>query len=452
MIVKDTPFDNINNPLGKNFNIRSLLHFVLPTIAVMIFMGLYTIGDTIIAARFVNTDALSSINIVTPVVNVIVGLGTMLATGGSAIIAKKMGAGDDKRASQDFTLIVFTGAVLGVVIAFLGSIFIDKIIWGLGASEVLFPYCKDYLFVLLLFTPANIMQVLFQALIITAGKPAFGMFLSVGAGAINVLLDYVFIVHLKMGIAGSALGTGIGYLIPTAIGILFFATEKGTLKFRRPVIDIWVLWESSSNGFSEMLSQIATAITTFLFNVTMMKLLGENGVAAITIIIYSQFLLSTLYIGFSMGVAPIISYNFGSKDAECLRKVFRICLKFIYLVSIVVFIFAMLFGPLLVSVFSSEGTPVYQIAKQGFQIFSISFLFCGYNIFTSAMFTALSNGKVSAVISALRTIVFITLALLTLPKFLNVMGVWIAVPLAEFITVFISSGLIIKNKKFYHYV
>ena len=450
--MKDVLPNDIKNPLAQNFSIGSLLHFVLPTIAVMVFMGLYTIGDTIIAARFVNTDALSSINIVTPVVNVIVGLGTMLATGGSAIIAKKMGEGDAKRASQDFTLIVLTGAILGGAIAFLGSIFIDKIIWGLGASGVLFPYCKDYLFVLLLFTPASIMQVLFQNLIITAGKPAFGMFLSVGAGAINVLLDYIFIVHLQMGIAGSALGTGIGYLIPTAIGIMFFASEKGTLKFRKPVIDILVLWESCSNGFSEMLSQIATAITTFLFNVTMMTLLGENGVAAITIIIYTQFLLSTLYIGFSMGVAPVISYNFGSKNADRLRRVFRICLIFICLVSVIVFIIAMLLGPLLVSVFSSKGTPVYQIAKQGFQIFSISFLFCGYNIFTSAMFTALSNGKVSAIISALRTFVFITLALLTLPKFLNIMGVWIAVPLAEFITVFISSSLIIKNKKVYDYL
>lgn len=452
MIVKDTLSDNIKNPLGENFNMGSLLHFVFPTIAVMIFMGLYTIGDTIIAARFVNTDALSAINIVTPVINIIVGLGTMLATGGSAIIAKKMGAGDGKCASQDFTLIVLTGAGLGAAIAFLGSIYIDRIIWSLGASEVLFPFCKDYLFVLLLFTPASILQVLFQNLIITAGKPAFGMFLSIGAGAINVLLDYVFIVPLKMGITGSALGTGIGYLIPTAIGIVFFASAKGTLKFRKPVGNARVLWESCSNGFSEMVSQISTAITTFLFNVTMMTLLGENGVAAITIIIYTQFLLSTLYIGFSMGVAPVISYNFGSNDSDRLRRIFRICFIFICLVSVMVFICAMLLGPFLVNIFSPKGTPVYQIAKQGFLIFSISFLFCGFNIFASAMFTALSNGKASAIISTLRTFVFITLALLTLPKLFYVIGVWLAVPLAEFITVFISIGLIIKNKKNYHYL
>ncbi|WMJ82674.1 MATE family efflux transporter [Oscillospiraceae bacterium LTW-04] len=451
-MVNDTLSENFKNPLAENYNMRSLLRFAFPTIAMMIFMGLYTIGDTIITARFVNTDALSAINIITPVINIIVGLSTMLATGGSAIVARKMGAGDNKRASQDFTLIVLTGASLGLAIAFLGSVFIDKIILGLGASTVLFPYCKDYLFILLLFAPASMMQVLFQNLIVTAGKPGFGMVLAVGAGAINVLLDYIFIVPLKMGIAGSALGTGIGYLMPTVIGIAFFMDTKGTLKFQKPVLDFAVLWETSSNGFSEMVSQVATAVTIFLFNVTMMRLLGENGVAAITIIIYTQFMLTTLYIGFSMGVAPIISYNYGSEDFDRLKKILRICVTFICMVSIAVFIFAMLLGSPLVSIFSPEGTPVYQIARQGFLIFPISFLFCGFNIFASAMFTALSNGKASAVISTSRTFVFITLALLTLPKLFHVMGVWIAVPLAEFITVFISIGLIIKNKKKYYYL
>lgn len=444
--------ENIENPLAENFNMQSLLGFAFPTIVMMIFMGLYTIGDTIIVARFVNTDGLSALNIVTPVINIIVGLGSMLATGGSAIVARKMGEGNVKHASQDFTLIVLAGACLGITIAIIGIIFIDNIIWGLGASELLFPYCKEYLFVLLFFTPASIVQVLFQNLIVTAGKPGFGMILSVGAGAINVLLDYIFIVPLNMGIAGSALGTGIGYLIPTVIGIIFFTGTKRTLKFRKPVIDFGVLWESSSNGFSEMVSQIATAITTFLFNVTMMNILGEDGIAAITIIIYTQFMLTTLYIGFSMGVAPVISYNYGSKDFDRLKRIFRICLSFICVVSVVVFISAMLMGSSLVSIFSPKGTPVYQIARQGFLIFPISFLFCGINIFASTMFTALSNGKISAIISTLRTFVFITLALLTLPKFLHVIGIWIAVPLAELVTIFISSGFILKNKKKYHYL
>lgn len=450
--MSDAISESHQNPLAKDFNIRSLLQFAFPTILMMVFMGLYTIGDTIIISRFVNTDALSALNIVTPVINIIVGLGAMLATGGSAIVARKMGEGNAKRASQDFTLIVLAGAILGAIVAIVGSLFIDNIIWGLGSSELLFPYCKQYLLVLLLFTPASMMQVLFQNLIVTAGKPGFGMVLSISAGAINVLLDYVFVVPMNMGIAGSALGTGIGYMIPTVIGIIFFLKSKGTLRFQKPIVDFRVLWESGSNGFSEMVSQIAAAVTTFLFNIMMMKLIGENGVAAITIIIYTQFLLTTLYIGFSMGVAPIISYNFGSKDYDRLKRIFRICLLFVCTVSVLIFAAAMLLGSPLVRIFSPEGTPVYEIARQGFLIFPISFLFCGFNIFASATFTALSNGKVSAIISTLRTFVFISVALLILPQYFDVIGVWISVPLAELLTIFVSLAFILKNKKVYHYL
>lgn len=450
--MSDAISESHQNPLAKDFNIRSLLQFAFPTILMMVFMGLYTIGDTIIISRFVNTDALSALNIVTPVINIIVGLGAMLATGGSAIVARKMGEGNAKRASQDFTLIVLAGAILGAIVAIVGSLFIDNIIWGLGASELLFPYCKQYLLVLLLFTPASMMQVLFQNLIVTAGKPGFGMVLSISAGAINVLLDYVFVVPMNMGIVGSALGTGIGYMIPTVIGIIFFLKSKGTLRFQKPIVDFRVLWESGSNGFSEMVSQIAAAVTTFLFNIMMMKLIGENGVAAITIIIYTQFLLTTLYIGFSMGVAPIISYNFGSKDYDRLKRIFRICLLFVCTVSVLIFAAAMLLGSPLVRIFSPEGTPVYEIARQGFLIFPISFLFCGFNIFASATFTALSNGKVSAIISTLRTFVFISVALLILPQYFDVIGVWISVPLAELLTIFVSLAFILKNKKVYHYL
>ena len=273
------------NPLSQDFDIKSLLKFALPTIIMMLLMGLYTIVDTIFVAQFVGTNALSALNIVCPVINLIVGLGTMLATGGSAIVARKMGAGETVRASQDFTLIIGAGALFGVIITVLGTALIDNMIRGLGASGILFPYCKEYLSILLLFTPASMLQVLFQNLIVTAGRPGFGMALGISAGAANILFDYIFMVPLQMGIKGAALGTGIGYLVPTVAGILFFRLGNGSLHFRRPVMDISVLAGSCANGFSEMVSQGAAAVTTFLFNRTMMNLLGEDGVAAITIII-----------------------------------------------------------------------------------------------------------------------------------------------------------------------
>ena len=440
-----------DNPLSQNFTMKSLLRFAFPTILMMIFMGLYTVVDTVFVSRFVNTSALSAMNIVCPVINLIVGLGTMLATGGSAIVARKMGAGEHIRASQDFTLIISTGVLLGVMIAVFGTIFIDSIIWGLGASTILFPYCREYLFILLLFTPASILQVLFQNLIVTAGRPVIGMILGISAGIVNILLDYIFMMPLRMGIKGAALGTGIGYMIPSVIGILFFFTRKSGLSFRKPVIDISVLAESCTNGFSEMVSQAAAAVATFLFNRIMMKLLGESGVAAITIIIYTQFLLSSLYIGFSMGAAPIISYNYGKQDKKQLKNVFFICIRFIIFVSISVFGIAFVFGSSLVHIFAEKGTPVYEIARNGFLIFPFSFLFCGLNIFTSAIFTALSNGKLSAILSFLRTFGLITVLLLTLPNLLGVAGVWLSVPIAELITMIVALVFLNKNREKYHY-
>lgn len=439
------------NPLSQDFTIKALLKFAFPTIVMMLLMGLYTIVDTVFVARFVGTNALSALNIVCPVINLIVGLGTMLATGGSAIVARKMGEGENVRASQDFTLIISAGIFLGVTITVLGTVWIDSIVRGLGASGILFPYCREYLFFLFLFTPASMMQVLFQNLIVTAGRPGVGMVLGVSAGAANILFDYIFMVPLQMGIKGAALGTGIGYLIPTAAGIVFFTAGNGSLRFRKPLMDISVLAASCANGFSEMVSQAAFAVTTFLFNGIMMKVLGEDGVAAITIIIYTQFLLTALYIGFSLGVAPIISYNYGKRDNGRLKKVFSICMRFIILVSIVIFGAAIAFGSPLVSLFAEKGTSVYEIARKGFLIFPFSFLFCGLNIFTSATFTALSNGKLSAVLSFLRTFGLILVSLLILPEVMGVAGVWLAVPIAELITMVVALSFLYHNKDRYHY-
>ncbi|MCC0782506.1 MATE family efflux transporter [Clostridioides sp. ES-S-0108-01] len=447
--------DNVNvqdNLLAQRFNMFSLLKFAFPTIFMMIFMGLYTIVDTIFVSRFVNTNALSAINIVCPIINIIVGLGTMLATGGSAIVARKMGNGDIDEAKKAFTLIVLSGVVLGMIITGIGIIFMDYIIIWLGASEILIKYCRSYLFIILVFAFANILQVLFQSLFVTAGKPQLGLWLVIGAGCTNIILDYVFIVLLQMGIGGAALATGIGYLTPTIAGIVFFSRNKGVLRFCIPKLDKKVLFETCFNGSSEMVSQLSTAVTTFLFNIIMMKLIGEDGVAAITIIIYSQFLLTSLYIGFSMGVAPIISYNYGSKDNIQLKYIFKTCILFISVASLLVFVFSILCSPTIVDIFSQKGSDVYEITSSGFYIFSFSFIFCGFNIFASSMFTALSNGKISAVLSFLRTFGFITIGLLILPKVLDIDGIWLVVPIAEFLTLFLTVVFIYKYKNKYNYI
>lgn len=440
------------NPLAGNFNPISLIKFALPSMVMMLFMGLYTIVDAVFIARFVNTNALSSINIVCPVINLIVGLGTMLATGGSAVVAKKMGSGKSREARSDFTLIIITGMIIGLVITVVGLLFIDRIIWGLGAGEILFPFCKDYLMIQLFFTIGNIMQVLYQNLFVTAGRPTLGLVLSVSAGIANIIFDYIFIVLMQMGIKGAALGTGTGYMIPTVVGTVFFLTRRSELYFCKPKLDIPVLVKSCSNGASEMVSQSATAVTTFLFNAVMMKLLGEDGVAAITVIIYSQFLLTTLFIGFSMGVAPVISYNYGSENTEQLKRVVRICFAFITVVSVFVFLFSFFAGENISRIFAGNNRNVFEITKTGFSIFAFGFLFSGCNIFSSAFFTALSNGKVSAVISFLRTFGLITVSLWIFPKILSVTGVWLAIPVAEMLTCILTISFIFRYGRSYHYL
>lgn len=440
-----------DNALDRDWSVWALLRFALPTVVMMIFMGLYTIVDTVFVAQFVNTDALSAINIVCPVIHITVGLGTMLATGGNAVISRKMGAGDERGAREDLTLLIITGAAVGGVILLGGTVWIDKIIYALGASERLFPYCKDYLITLFLFIPANILQTLFSNLLVTAGKPGLGFALSVLAGGANIVLDYVFIVPCGLGLRGAALGTGFGYLIPTAVGLAFFARGGGTLGFIRPKLKWEVIRESCFNGSSEMVGQLAAAVTTFLFNITMMELLGENGVAAITIIIYSQFLLNTLYVGFSMGVAPVIGFNYGRGNGVRQKRVFRISVGFIAAASILAFAISMFGGGYIVGLFAENTSEVYRIAADGFGIFSYGFLFCGLNSFTSAMFTALSNGEISAALSFSRTFGLLAGGILLLPRLWGITGVWLAVPAAEGIMFPVSAFCLIHYRKRYDY-
>ncbi len=431
----------------QKWSAASLLRFAFPTIVMMVFMGLYTIVDTIFVARFVSTDALSAINIVCPVINLTVGLGTMIAAGGSAVVSRKMGAGLEQEAKEDFTLLVLAAAGIGAAILICGTLWLNPILLALGASERLLPYCRDYLGLLLLFLPANVIQTVYANLFVTAGKPGLGFGLSVLAGLANILLDYVFIVPGGMEIRGAALGTGLGYLIPAAAGTVFFFRNRGALSFVKPRWRGALLTESCLNGSSEMVGQLAAALTTFLFNLTMMERLGEDGVAAVTIMIYSQFLLNTLFIGFSMGVAPVIGFHYGSGNRKQQRKILSICIRFLAAASLLIFALSISGGSLVVRMFTPDASRVYEIAAAGFPVFSVSFLFCGFNIFISALFTALSNGKISAVLSFLRTFGLLCGGILLLPRLFGITGVWMAVPMAEGIMFFVSLGCLIYYRE-----
>lgn len=417
--------------LEQHIQLFSLLRFTAPTMLMMLAMGLYTITDTIFIARLVNTNALSAVNIVCPVINGIVGLGTMLAAGGNAVIAHQLGAGQIQKARANFSLLFFSEIFAGIGLLLLGFCLLEPLLYCLGASPLLYPDCRAYLSVLLLFTPASMLQIFFQNFFVTAGRPGLGMALSLLAGACNILLDYLFMAPCSMGIAGAALGTGISYCIPALFGLRYFLDFHSKLQIVKPEWNLALLFQSCLNGSSEMVSQLATAFTTFLLNHITLRLLGENGVAAITIMIYSQFLLTALYLGFSMGTAPLISYNLGANKPQQLRNLLHLCFAIISVSSLLIFLFAQLAGSALLKLFAATDSVVYQIAAVSFPIFSTAFLCCGVNIFISAAFTALSDGKHSAIVSFLRTFGFLTICLLTLPSLLGMRGVWLAVPLAE---------------------
>ena len=277
------------------------------------------------------------------------------------------------------------------------------------------------------------------------------MTLVISAGIANAVLDYVFLSPLGFGIEGAALATGIGQLIPAVVGLFYFFFVKGDLYFTKFHFHGSVLSATSFNGASEMVTNIANAVITYAFNKIMLRLAGENGVAAITILLYSQFLFNALFLGFSMGVAPVISYNYGAKNTGGLKSVCKICRRFVIVSSIIITICCNLLSEPIVLLFVGGKTATYDLAVSGFSVFCVTFLFSGYNIFSSALFTALSDGKTSAVISFTRTFVFILLSLLTLPAILGVTGVWLAIPVAEFVTLFLSIFYQRRKRTVYHY-
>lgn len=441
----------MENSLEKKVTITSLIRYTMPTVVMMVFFSLYTIIDGVFISKFVGAKALSATNIVYPVINILIGIGVMFATGGSAIVAKCMGEGENQEAKENFTLITISTIIVGLFVEILSIIFIKDIIYALGSTDSLFYYCKEYLFYMVIFTPFIILKLYFDYFLVTAGVPKLGLISSIAGGIVNIVLDYVFIVQLNLGVKGAALATCIGYILPSFVGIAYFFNKKNVLHFVKPKLKLKVVLKSCSNGVSEMVTQLSSAVTTFLFNIVMIKLLGEDGVASITIILYMEFLLNAAYLGFTSGVSPRISYNYGSQNEEQLQKLVKFSLIIIAVFGMFIFIISRVFSETLISLFAEKGTNIFDITLNGFMIFSIAFLVAGINIFGSGMFTAFSNGKVSAILSLLRTFVFFILGITLLPRFMGVNGVWFVVPFAELATMISSLSFMYKYRREYLY-
>lgn len=441
----------MTNSIAQKFNVFSLLKFAFPTMVMMVFMSLYTIIDGIFVSRLVGSNALSAVNIVYPVISLLIACGIMLSTGGSAIVARQMGEKREQEARENFSLLTVVSVAVGIVIMVAGLLFLEPLCRLLGGTPLIMEDCKIYLGVLLGFGPLTMLQMLFQVFFVTAGKPGLGLGLTISGGVVNMVLDYVFMGPMEMGVLGAALATGLGQAIMAVAGVGYFFWVKESLYFVKPVFRGNMLLQSCGNGSSEMVSNLSTAVVTFLFNVTMMELVGEDGVAAITIVLYGQFLFTALYLGFSMGVGPVFSFNYGNKNHVQLKRIYKICKWFIVFSSVAILAVALIFSEPIVRIFTGEANHTYALAVEGQFLFSFNYLFAGINIFASAFFTALSNGKISAIISFCRTFVFIVASIVLLPRIMGITGVWLAVPLAELVTMFISIGYLKCQKEVYHY-
>ena len=439
----------MDNAISQKFTTKTLIKFAFPTIAMMVFLSIYTMIDAVFVSNLIGENALAALNIAFPFINILMGFSVMLATGGGAIIGYNVGEGRQDSANSNLSVMYILGIGVNVVLAVIVMIWAEPLIHFLGSTPELDKYTLSYLMPMLFFIPINASQILGQFYIVTAGKPHIGLVLTVIGGISNIVLDYVFIAIFDWGISGAAIATGIGYSIPGLYSILFFFNKKNSLHFGKPVFDYKTIWGAISNGISEMVTSLSTAVTTIMFNIIMLDLVGESGVAAMTAIFYLQFLQVAIHLGFSSGVSPIFSYNFGCGDKLYLDWLHKTSTKFTVIISIIITVLTVIFADFAVGIFISTQSPTFALAKHGLMLFSISCLTTGINVYASALFTALSNGKISAIISLARTFVFIVASLLILPKFLDVDGVFLAIPLAETLAIFISLICIKKYKDTY---
>ena len=439
------------NTYDKPVTLRNILKFAVPTIAMSVFMSFYTMVDGLFVSNLIGTSALSAINLTAPVIQVVTAISTMLATGGSAVIMKKMGEQKPQEAKEDFTFLILVNVVVGLIMTLLGYSLMEPIFGSMGLSQEVADYCDAYLSRYLVFTIPILLMNNFTLYMIASEKATLSLVCSVSGGVLNIMLDYVFIGLLDMGISGAAIATGLGYSVTAVVGLVMFSRKKSLLHFTKPAFRFKVLASAATNGCSEMATALVTGIITMMFNWTMLRYVGEDGIAAVTIIMYVLMFASSLYTGYSYGVAPMLSYYYGEKNHEKLKKLVSTSLKVIGIISLVTVAASFAATKPLVSIFARPDNSVYDLAVTGNRICTLALFFIGFNIFASGMFTALSNGIVSAILAFSRSFVFMLITMLILPAIWEVNGIWLATPTAELMALTLSALMFVKYRKRYQY-
>lgn len=438
--------------LSEHFTYRKLLRFTMPSIIMMVFSSIYGVVDGIFVSNFAGKTAFAAINLIMPYIMVFGTFGIMVGTGGTALISATLGSGDKKRANETFSLLILSLIVGGIALSVISLLLLRPAAILLGAEGEMIDACVAYGRCVLPGLTAWLLQNAFQSFCVAAERPNLGLGLTIAAGVTNIVLDALFVGYFKWGLAGAAIATAISQCVGGIIPLIYFALpNKSILRLCRTHFDGKALIQTCTNGSSELMSNLSGSLVGMLFNLQLMKFAGEDGVSAYGVIMYVNFIFLGVFLGYSLGSAPVISYHYGAENHAELKGLLR---KSMIIMSVMVLTLTalaeVLAGPLSY-IFVGYDEALFNMTRRAFRIYSLSFLFSGFSIFGSSFFTALNNGLISAIISFFRTLLFQTGAVLILPLFFELDGVWYSILVAEVISAILTFGCLIKYKKRYHY-
>ena len=419
----------------------------------MLFTSIYVIADGYFVSNYVGKTALASVNFAYPVLMILGSIGFIFGTGGSALISKRLGEKREEEANNLFSFIVVFSLLLGFLLMILGIIYMERIASLMGAKGELLEYTTIYGRIILTCLPAYILQYEFQCLFVTANKPRLGLIVTVAAGMTNIVFDYIMIVLLGWGVRGGAAATALSQLTGGIIPLIYFLRKNSSLlRVKLPFKwDVKSLLKTITNGSSEFMGNISASIVSAVYNLQLLKYSGEDGLAAYSIIMYVGIIFMSLFIGYSVGVAPVISYNYGAKDDEHLRSIVRKSFVIISVQALTMFALSFFLSRPLGLLFVSYDKVLLEFTIHAFSLYSISFLFAGFSIFSSSLFTALNNGFVSALISFMRTLFFQIVCVLLIPLILAEDGIWLSTTIAEALSLVLSFYFVFRYRKSYHY-
>ena len=438
--------------LSDHFNYSKLFRFTLPSIVMMIFTSIYGVVDGFFVSNFVGKTPFAAVNLIYPFLMILGAVGFMFGTGGSALISKTMGEGDEAKARSLFSLIVYVSLILGVVIAVLGNLALRPVAALLGAEGALLEACVTYGRVILMALPAFLLQFEFQSLFVTAGKPQLGLVFTVAAGVTNMVLDAVLVGALSLGLVGAAAATAASQCVGGLVPLIYFARPNTSLlRLGRTAFDGGALFKTCTNGSSELMSNISGSLVSMLYNGQLMKYAGEDGVAAYGVLMYVAMIFLAIFIGYAVGTAPVIGYHYGAQNHGELRGLLKKSLVLIGVCSVAMLAAAELLARPLSTLFVSYDAELFELTLRGFRLFSFAFLFSGLGIFGSSFFTALNNGLVSAVLSFLRTLVFQVAAVLIFPLLWGIDGVWLSMVAADCLAAVVTALFLVALRKKYRY-